>query len=499
MLRHSLITDAQRYIYDALDIVSGHRTQTYMLFLLALVSALHHNIHAAPTPLAEASRKISIPFTSSDPTSNCACPNTRTIWNIIWTCLVTIVACSWVSVHPNIPAPGKKEWQVALMRLELMIWTIIAPEMMIFWAIRQWIGARRLASLYDDKEHPWTKTHGYFIQMGGFVQYYGSRRGGVLSPERMEELLRKRLIEFPSITEEEIQDRSKGDALSKIIVLGQTSWFIAQCITRRAQGLIMTELELVTLAFAALNSFMYFFWWNKPLDVRTRVPVYVHDAPIPEKESPIDEFSLHDSPVLRITARQDKPAKSARHYWDMVVGFIANILFRWPWQGIVLMFSRLGDMAEFAGRSNIIKEDQERVHPFYAMNTSDKESNRIIGAVSIIGIIFGGIHCAGWEFSFPTHAEAIIWQVTSVIVTGVPIFMVISVLSQSIYFQTETFCLERFFEDVKVVSTTIAIYFGLPIYIIARLVLLTEALIALRNLQPGALLEVQWTSFLPHV
>jgi hypothetical protein len=119
--------------------------------------------------------------------------------------------------------------------------------------------------------------------MGGFVLYRGSRRAGVLSPEQMEELLRKRLIEFPSITEEEIQDRSKGDALSKMLVIGQTSWFIAQCITRRAQGLVMTELELVTLAFAALNSFMYFFWWNKPLDVRTTVPVYVFDAPIPEK------------------------------------------------------------------------------------------------------------------------------------------------------------------------------------------------------------------------
>jgi hypothetical protein len=184
---------------------------------------------------------------------------------------------------------------------------------------------------------------------------------------------------------------------------------------------------------------------------------------------------------------------------NLAIGFTTNVLVHWPWQAIVAIFARLGDMAEFAGRSNTIKENEEKVHPFYALNTSDKESNRIVGAVSIIGIIFGGIHCAGWDFLFPTHAEEITWQVASVVVTGVPCLMVISVLSQSIFFQTETFCLERFFEDLKDVSTTIAIYFGLPIYIIARLVLLTEALIALRNLPPGALLEVQWTSFLPHV
>jgi hypothetical protein len=121
-----------------------------MLFLLALISAFHRSIHAAPTLVTEVPRRLSTPFTS--PTIGCSCPNTRSVWNIVWTCVVTIVACSWVSVHPNIPAPGKKEWQVALMRLELMIWTIIAPEMMIFWAIRQWIGARKLAAQYNGAE-----------------------------------------------------------------------------------------------------------------------------------------------------------------------------------------------------------------------------------------------------------------------------------------------------------------------------------------------------------
>ena len=118
--------------------------------------------------------------------------------------------------------------------------------------------------------------------MGGFVLFHGPQRIGVLSPERLDELSKKHLIEFPTITEEEIKDRSKGDALSKTLVLGRTSWFIAQCISRKAQGLIMTELELVTLAFAALNGFMSFFWWNKPLAVQTTVSVYLLDTPLPE-------------------------------------------------------------------------------------------------------------------------------------------------------------------------------------------------------------------------
>ena len=46
---------------------------------------------------------------------------------------------------------------------------------------------------------------------------------------------------------------------------------------------VTTELELATLAFAALNGFMYFFWWNKPLDVRTTVPVYRLSTPLPKQ------------------------------------------------------------------------------------------------------------------------------------------------------------------------------------------------------------------------
>ena len=70
-------------------------------------------------------------------------------------------------------------------------------------------------------------------------------------------------------------DRSKGDALSKGIAILQTGWFILQCIARKIQGLAVTELEVVTLAFAALNFAVYVFWWNKPLDVG--VPFIVCD------------------------------------------------------------------------------------------------------------------------------------------------------------------------------------------------------------------------------
>ena len=82
-------------------------------------------------------------------------------------------------------------------------------------------------------------------------------------------------IEIPKITAADIEDRSKGDALSKIIAILQTTWFIVQCIARGQQKLALTELELVTLALASLNAMTYAIWWYKPLGVQEPVKIYL--------------------------------------------------------------------------------------------------------------------------------------------------------------------------------------------------------------------------------
>ena len=71
--------------------------------------------------------------------------------------------------------------------------------------------------------------------------FEGNDAKGVLSPERFSKLLAAEKIEFPSVTVEVIEDRSKSDGFSKAIALGQTLWFVAQCIARRPQHLDLTH------------------------------------------------------------------------------------------------------------------------------------------------------------------------------------------------------------------------------------------------------------------
>ena len=122
---------------------------TSMLLILTLIYLFHgFQSHAAPLTsiLEESSSNATVIIT---PLATCICPpDQRTIWDILWSCLATIFACSWVSVHPNIPGPNESSWRVLLRRLELMFWAIVGPEMVIAWALRQWLGACNLENLY---------------------------------------------------------------------------------------------------------------------------------------------------------------------------------------------------------------------------------------------------------------------------------------------------------------------------------------------------------------
>ena len=91
----------------------------------------------------------------------CICPAIgRSVWDILWSCLATVFACSWVSIHPNIPAPNESRWRIFLRRLELMFWAVVGPEMIISWAFRQWSGARLLEERY--KGEPSILMHIFF-------------------------------------------------------------------------------------------------------------------------------------------------------------------------------------------------------------------------------------------------------------------------------------------------------------------------------------------------
>ena len=141
------------------------------------------------------------------------------------------------------------------------------------------------------------------------------------------------------------------------------------------------------------------------------------------------------------------------------------------------------------GDVNLSRED--RVPRFGA--NSDEDYVIIADAiVLVVGVCFGAIHCIAWIFSFPTHEELLMWRISSVGITAVPVFapfmfLLAIWLNDSMNFQ---------YSAIAVMSSILPA--GI-LYILARAVTLVLAFTSLRDLPPGAYETVYWTTFIPHI
>jgi hypothetical protein len=457
--------------------------------------------------------------------------NTRAIYNILWSCLSTIFACTYITIHPNIPAPGDSQWAVLRRRVAIMGYFLLTPEFIIMWAARQHYGARYLTKKHIKKHTGWTRTHAFFLIMGGFTLHEGGKPVRILEARELEELWEAGKITWPTVTKEEIADRSKGDYLSKTIVLFQTTWFVGQCIARGAYGLTVTELEVVTVAFASLTGIVYYLWWDKPLDVRCSIPVHLLDGrlgeivgdiereeagpqiilspkiaveeiterdensnvvvkanPLPTTPNQLDT-SISDSPPNRIR-RFRAFRRGACEKYGTLFG-LAYVFIGFPLKRFLSAFY---DMSE----CKTLGDKSLRVPTFYSSyNDDDHNEDKPTRPTVCVATIFGAIHCIAWSFHFATLQEQWVWRISAIVVSTLPISFILCAFIIKVLYAEESnaiwkkFCL-KFFALLLVVLIA-------PLYLIARTALFVLPFIALRALPLGAYVQLDWVSFLPHI
>lgn len=117
--------------------------------------AINSNASSLPSPSAFSASLLN---DTASPTQCNDIHNCRTISGIVQSCVVTTLACVWFSVHRNIPAPQLKRphinagqflWYKLLdQRQSAIIFfvTLLAPEWVLTWALRQWLTARKLVN-----------------------------------------------------------------------------------------------------------------------------------------------------------------------------------------------------------------------------------------------------------------------------------------------------------------------------------------------------------------
>jgi hypothetical protein len=259
---------------------------------------------------------------------------------------------------------------------------------------------------------------------------------------------------IPFITEKEIKDKGKSDGISKVIVLLQTSWFIIQCIARGIKHLPLTELEIVTLAYAMMNLFVYIFWWDKPRDVGCPIRVY--------KNLPTTQGSSSS--------------------WG--TGF-AGIVER-------ILYYPIGLQYQYT-----VLSEERRVPMFWSGGVEDNSSldgvsMRATLGPSILGIAFGAIHCIAWSYVFPSRAELVLWRTSSIAMMVVPL---LSTCACALFAAEDSGILFAYVFVAFLFSIALSAW----MYIAARIATLVMAFTTLRSLPSEAFAVVDWTTFIPHI
>lgn len=409
-------------------------------------------------------------------------PDGRGTLDIVWSCLFTVFICCWTASHPDIAYPGSSSTNSAVDKIVCLLVAAIAPEILVFISLCEWVAARDLLQKRGISEIPrdWSIAHYYYANMGGFCMQWkdeadGSVKLGFLDSDQIPRLLHQNeLSDSAHLSREAIEDRGKADWFVKVLALVQVAWFVIQCVARAVQKLPLTTFELSTLAYIPCALLVFYLWWDKPYDIRQPTMVFFKGR---NRQLSIDMGGLSKS-LAYVSGLEPHP----------------EIVIR-PYQNFPMTRACI----------DAVYSCFFRVRCFSALTLS----------VGLFYAIFGGIHCAAWNFPFPTDAELLTWRVCSII-------MAVSIPASWLLTRLVMICLEGGVSDTLLYGTdekaivqvkvwplssrSITIsgvesiqVIGAAVYALARMYLLFEVFFNLRDLPTACYETVNWSTCLPHV
>ncbi|KAL6818797.1 hypothetical protein GGI42DRAFT_310729 [Trichoderma sp. SZMC 28013] len=415
----------------------------------------------------------SVPSTLSNYVSS---PNTRGTLDILWSSLFTILACTWTLQHPNVPEQrdgrdpgllGNIKWVLkGLYRSTLrMVWTVIAPEIIMAVACRELVAAHegndKMQKQVDRGKGSWSLTHSYYANMGGFVLRGPAEPGGEVKyhdPYHLNSkgiyalLAGEHIDKLPDVTEEDIKDKSKGDLFVKIIAVGQITWSVIQIIGRAARRLPVSPLEVAVVAFAVCAVIVHGLFWYKPQRVGITTTIQLKKTSL-TKDGAIPEAVL-------------KTLNDAQQ----IERFFGGIFFDDPLPGAPISL-------------DITVED-----------TTAEVLAGLAGAT-----VFGAIHVVAWNFAFPSRIELIFWRCASIFTTTTPLGILLLIVFDDLgeiidESKHPLHQLKKFLGSLYIYGSLLI----MVLYIVARLFIIVEMFRTLCFLPPGSYIST-WTSNIPHV
>jgi hypothetical protein len=106
--------------------------------------------------------------------------------------------------------------------------------------------------------------------------------------------------------------------------------------------------------------------------------------------------------------------------------------------------------------------------------------------LTVLGLLYAGIHASSWNGHFPTYVEAILWRVAVCYIAASGLMAILVYLA---------------YERLGAVNLGVVMcifVFLIGILVFCRCYLVVEAFISLRSLPIGSYSTVAWANFLPH-
>ena len=450
-------------------------------------------------------------------------PNGRGSIEIVWGSFLTIFLCTWTAVCLNIPHPRDSSFKSARRKFKWMFWAIVGPELVLSVAIGQYASARRSVKRFRKFGHEdWTLRHAFFADMGGITFQPKNSSPFVVNARQLIYLIQNDYVEYPTITAEDIWDKSKADTLGKLLTLLQASWLILQLIGRAALGLATTTLELSAAAIVFCTFGTFVCWLQKPSNVKRGIVL---------RSNTTTEQILIDA-----------GEEAAAPYKHTPLDFVAKESFTVGY--------------DVMGFFNLRCDERERPLQRFPNDRFPDISPIEKFALFCWTTTYSAFHLIAWRWIFPTRAESRLWRIASLIMTGTTVlFWIIETIAarqrfgrwdkylvwlriknphsrspisdEEIQIQTSGVAslsalarlegdkekvvvrqstlhrLDAFEEEQKkakpMLAWEVAIIFPVTImYAAARTYMITEALVSMRRAPLGVYQQVGWTQMFPH-
>lgn len=407
--------------------------------------------------------------------------------SLITTCLGTIFLCTWVVIHPRV---YKRESFANLHKFALLFKTIVAPEFIAVEGLQEWAQCRRMQRECGDYTAGQFKmVHAFYISMLA-LRYQTPNGDRVIWPNQYTWLLQQDLIRWEDhpnwgLSLDAICDKSKSDNAAKLLALIQVTWFSAQCILRTSYHLPLSQLESMTLGYIPLFIVTYFFWWNKPKDIRSPSLVVLPEMS-PEQ--------LHGFESMAVSNKFDNEGmKDQTSYWN--IWYLTPRVFEKVEEDRLIQEARTKALkssnknptteqpCEVTINEREIRDIEHQYEPCKDIVVShwdpDLYRSRIWPLTCLLGVSFGALHLVSWNTMFPTIVELWLWRVSAFI----------SIVSMLIFMHFEKVVL-RWDGILTLFSLSSPVF-----YLLSRIGMMAEVFAALRATDPGIYDTYEYTVY----